>query len=204
MSAENEEFALDHVKKQAALAAEAAANAKQSKEEAEKIAGVIFEFAKKISELKDIGEKVKNDPVLKGKPLGDYISDYDYYTAKTSEIIRNLALAGIAIIWLFRNPDDRETLFADTLLYPLWFLIISLSLDLLQYILGALFWGLFYEYKYHLWKRKGKLSDEDIKDVQAPNSLSIPLTIIFYAKIGTTIFAYYDLFIFMQSRIASS
>lgn len=203
MSKEQEKSILELAQEQATAAADSAKSAEKSKVDAEKATLLISNFAKSLAEFStDKDEQTK--PLTKGKPIHDYLVDYDYYTGKASDINRSLALAGVAIVWLFRNPEGSKTLFPDNLLYPLWFLIISLSLDLLQYFLGAIFWGLFYERKYHLWKRAKKLNDEQVKDIQAPNFLSIPLVVIFFAKISTMVFAYYELFMFLQDKISAA
>lgn len=207
MTEEQQKSFLDSVQEKAEAAKKSAELAESSKTEAEKAVLIISNFTNSLAKLNPVKEVSVEQPtpLTKGKPIHDYLVDYDYYTAKASDINRSLALAGVAIVWLFRNPEGSKTLFPDPLLYPLWFLIISLGLDLLQYFLGAIFWGIFYEYKFHLWKRvKNKLTDEQVKDIEAPNLLSIPLVVIFFAKISAMVYAYYELFVFLQNKIAAS
>lgn len=137
------------------------------------------------------------DEPKRGKHLNNYLDDYGYYSGKTSEISRSLAFAGIAIIWIFRNPEGN--LFNYQLLLPLILLIITLSLDLAQYLLGSIFWGVFYEHKYYKWK-KGILSNTDVQDIKAPNILSLPLVFVFLAKIILLIWAYIQLFYFVYYK----
>lgn len=176
--------------------------AEKSNQEAAKSAAIVARFSKAIADLDATDSpQGKATTETKGKHIHAYLDDYDYYTGKTSDINRSLALAGVAIIWIFRNPESSQALFPETLLIPLWFLVISLILDLLQYFLGAMLWGIFYEYKYHLWKRKKTITDEMAKDIEAPNILSVPLIVIFFAKIVSMVFAYYKLFFFLQDKI---
>ncbi len=138
------------------------------------------------------------DEPKRGKHLNNYLEDYGYYTGKASEISRSLAFAGIAIIWIFRNPEGN--LFNYQLLLPLILLIITLGLDLAQYFLGSIFWGVFYERKYYEWK-KGTISNTDVQDIKAPNSLSLPLVFVFLVKIIFLIWAYIQLFFFIYYKI---
>ena len=60
------------------------------------------------------------------------------YSGKASEIIRNLSLAGIAIVWILKTDDTQEI--PQTLIYPLISFVLSLLFDLIQYLFGGVFW----------------------------------------------------------------
>ena len=69
-------------------------------------------------------------------------------TDKLSTQIRQVAFAGIAIIWAFKLPfpvasEVTESLSLKSVLhsdlyYALWFFIIAISLDLFQYLFGTI------------------------------------------------------------------
>jgi hypothetical protein len=81
------------------------------------------------------------DQEINKKTIDDYKKDYEYYTSKASEIGRSLALGGIAVIWIFKTTSTDGSLTIPSLLIaPLIWLVISLSLDLLQYVIGGLIW----------------------------------------------------------------
>ena len=42
-----------------------------------------------------------------GKKIEDYREDFYFFTGKASEVNRQLAIAGIAVIWIFKNPENR-------------------------------------------------------------------------------------------------
>jgi hypothetical protein len=136
----------------------------------------------------------------KGKPLRNYIADFDYYSGKASEISRSLGLGGIAIIWIFRNPDEKslallqKPLLPRELLYPLGCLVISLLLDLLQYVIGYSLWRKFYNDKL------AELDDEDAI-LEAPDSYARTLRVFFWLKMVFMLLSYVLIFIFLSNKI---
>jgi hypothetical protein len=69
---------------------------------------------------------------------------YESRSTRVSEIVRQLNLAGIAVIWLFRNGDKTGGIpYNDALLWPLGFFIISAGFDLLQFAYASAAWGIF-------------------------------------------------------------
>ena len=70
-----------------------------------------------------------------------------YYeaSAKVSDLVRQLALAGIAVVWIFRLGGEHPTgvHLQKPLLLPLGSLILTLVTDLLQYVYKTIVWGLF-------------------------------------------------------------
>ena len=122
---------------------------------------------------------------------------YEFYTGKASDINRSLALAGIAVIWIFKSSSEGITSIPNTLITPLIFLIISLGVDLIQYIIGGLIWWIYFLYK-EQQKKKGK----DIgKELDAPSAFPITLWILFIAKITSTIVAYTYLLRFLYDNL---
>jgi hypothetical protein len=128
--------------------------------------------------------------------LEDYSNRYSAITAKASEVNRQLALAGIAIIWIFKNPETANTLIPATLVTPLFFFLLSLAIDLIHYVVGSIVWGLFFEIK-ERQVNKGTIQDDNIK---APNILSWILTFIFFIKISSMIVGAYYLIMFIYPR----
>lgn len=131
------------------------------------------------------------------KKLKDYLDDFDTYTSKASEVNRQLAFAGIAIVWLFKNPEGDKYLFTHELIIPLFYLIISLSLDLFQYLLGSIIWGTFFEIKERQINRH-EIKDNDIK---ANRILSYAITFFFFLKIIAMCIAYYFLLAYLLPKL---
>ncbi|MBS1772251.1 MAG: hypothetical protein JST82_05280 [Bacteroidetes bacterium] len=138
--------------------------------------------------------KTKVEEQRKGKKLGDFVDFISFYTVQTSTVNRSLALAGIAIIWIYIKPKDGQLPHVGAFKIPLLCLVVSLGIDLIQYLFGSIAWTLFYEIKYHKWKRKG-YPPEYAHDITAPNYISQPINLLFLAKIILMIVAYYNLFI---------
>lgn len=65
---------------------------------------------------------------------------YDIYTGKVSDLSRQLSFAAIAIVWIFKIDDKGEYNIPGDLTLPLVLIVMSLLLDLCQYIYGAVFW----------------------------------------------------------------
>jgi len=74
--------------------------------------------------------------------LDDYRETFYSYTGKASDISRQLAFAGIAIIWIFKKdlPGAGLTVPRE-LIVPGLLIVLALGFDLLQYCLGTVIWG---------------------------------------------------------------
>ena len=70
----------------------------------------------------------------------------DSYSGTASEIARQLAFAGVAVIWLFRvgGADAAGVRFEPILLWPLAGFTVALLLDILQYVYSSIAWWIFY------------------------------------------------------------
>lgn len=134
------------------------------------------------------------------KPLKDWLDDFHEDTGKISDLVRNLGLAGIGIIWIFRNTDLTQNIIPNELILPLKFVVIGLLLDLLQYVWRATNVYIFYIIKARKYD-KGKLTEDDISDVKIPNYILFITWIFFIAKIVFIAIAYYNIYQFLLSKI---
>jgi hypothetical protein len=138
------------------------------------------------------------DQEINKKTIDDYKKDYEYYTSKASEIGRSLALGGIAVIWIFKTTSTDGSLTIPSLLIaPLIWLVISLSLDLLQYVIGGLIWLIYYRYKEYQIKNNQIQATEDLK---APKILPLIIHIIYWSKLISIIVSYCLLLSFLYSE----
>jgi hypothetical protein len=62
------------------------------------------------------------------------------YTTKASEITRNLGLAGLGIIWVFKTDVGGRQIVPPELFLPGLLLVLGLAFDLLQYVVSAEAW----------------------------------------------------------------
>lgn len=81
---------------------------------------------------------------------------YYFHTGKTSEIVRQLALAGIAVIWIFKVG---QTQIPPELLLPLYLIAATLVLDFFQYFVAATIWGVFSRHKENVCEKEEKQKD---------------------------------------------
>ena len=114
---------------------------------------------------------------------------YDF-SRKTSEIVRYLALAGIAIIWIFKQENNKNFSIPETLVLPSILLIIGLSFDLLHAITGVITWGCFNRRK----EIEGVAEEEEI---EAPGWISWPGDFFFWAKILSIVVGYFFILKFL-------
>lgn len=77
--------------------------------------------------------------------LSEYKKKGEEFTSKASEITRQLAFAGIIIIWIFRISTNAATSLPKFLVFPLIGLALTLLFDLLQYFVGGQIWRGFYK-----------------------------------------------------------
>lgn len=116
--------------------------------------------------------------------------NYYFHTGKVSDIVRQLALGGIAIIWLFHAKNGETVVVPRTLLVPAALLVFGLAFDLLQYACGSACWGVFQ------WRKERTGVSED-QDIMVPNAINWPAIVFFWLKVATTIFAYYFLLAYL-------
>jgi hypothetical protein len=126
--------------------------------------------------------------------LEEYKKDSYEFSKSTSELVRQFAYAGIGIIWIFKYEKPIVHLIPIELFKPLLLLIVTLAIDLLQYLIPTIVWTIFY--KYH--EKKGRQGDYEIK---ASERYSIPGWLCFYSKIIALAIAYILITKFILNKI---
>ena len=121
-------------------------------------------------------------------------------SGKISDIVRNLALAGIGLIWIFKNSDLTHNILPVELIPALKFVILGLIADLVQYLWRAVNIYIFYKIK-EIKFQKGKLTDDDISDVTMPHYIAIISWLFFCSKIILVAIAYFTIYQFLLTRI---
>lgn len=116
---------------------------------------------------------------------------YEELSGKLSDIVRQLAFAGIGIIWIVSlNKPDSTVSISRELTFPLILLVFTLFLDALQYLVSTAIWYSVY-HKHH---KKGANEDTEINEKEAWN---IPSWVIFIAKVLVLFTSYVLLFIYL-------
>lgn len=115
--------------------------------------------------------------------LDDAKSAYETLSGKASDIVRQLSLAGIALIWVFRQGGDRAPIVDHDLLSAALFIFLALTFDFLQYLIGTIIWFFYFRYK-------EKRGTSEKTHFSAPEQLNWPTWALFYLKAAMTIIAY--------------
>ncbi len=125
--------------------------------------------------------------------LKDALDNYYVYSGKASDIVRQLALGGIAIIWLFQVAEGSSRTLPSELFLPLKLIVAALAADLLQYAVGSFLWSI-----YHRYKEGRTAADESFK---AHFIINWPAIGFYYAKVVLVVVAYWYLWQFLSLAI---
>lgn len=119
--------------------------------------------------------------------LKDLREIYERSSSKASDINRKLIFAGIAIVWIFRISEDGNTMIPENLKSVLLLFCISLSLDVLQYLVRGVMWHMYYYFKRDPKKEENQMQAEEPEWLNSfPDSL-------WYSKFVPTLVAYLGL-----------
>jgi len=130
--------------------------------------------------------------------LKDAREYYSQRSTKLSEVVRQLNLAGIAVIWLFRTGEKTGGIpYNDSLLWPLGMLVASATFDLLHYAYASAAWGIF-----HRQKEKNLDHNQD-KEFHAPAAINWPTNFFFWGKAILTVAAYFLLVGYIAHYLAT-
>lgn len=128
--------------------------------------------------------------------LADTRAAYEALSGKASDIIRQLSLAGIALIWLFKSGTDSASVLDIHLLRAALFIILALFFDLLQYLSGTTIWFIYFRRK----EKKGTTEEDEFR---APAHINLLPWTLFYLKVTLMLIAYAGYIIpFLLSKFA--
>ena len=120
--------------------------------------------------------------------LDDARGAYEALSGKASDIMRQLGLAGIALIWLFRVDSPKGPALDKRLLWAASFIFGAFIFDFLQYAFGATIWFRYFRHK----ENEGVDGDAQFK---APASLNWPTWTLFFLKGAAILVAYFGFII---------
>ncbi|MCG8092479.1 MAG: hypothetical protein JAZ17_02445 [Candidatus Thiodiazotropha endolucinida] len=109
---------------------------------------------------------------------------YDHSGA-ASLVARQVAFAGIAIIWIFKTDSLNTLNLPEPLLYPALLIIVSLVLDLSQYVYSSAAWGIFHR------RMENKYGVDYEGEVYAPAKINWPSNVFFLGKILALVIGYF-------------
>ena len=115
--------------------------------------------------------------------LEDVKNAYEGLSGTASQIVRQLSLAGIALIWLFNVGTVAAPVLAHPLVQAALFIFLALFLDLLQYLVGTFTWFVYFRHK----ERAGTAEDAEFL---APAWINWPTWGLFCLKTTAMLVAY--------------
>lgn len=120
---------------------------------------------------------------------------YYFNSGKASDIVRQLALAGIALIWIFKTDIAGQPKLPAELIWPAILIVAGLAMDLLQYVVASAIWGTFGRRK----EMSGVGADDEF---EAPRELNWPGLFFYGAKVLIIGFAYWLLVLYLVHKLA--
>ncbi|WP_148649660.1 hypothetical protein [Lysobacter antibioticus] len=106
----------------------------------------------------------------------------DSNTAKASDVVRQFAFAGIAVVWLLRSANAAEPIPA-ALIPALPLFGLALACDLLQYVVSSIIWTTYYRLKL-------KQHIAETTEFDEPWLITLPAYVLFAVKIIFSIVAW--------------
>jgi hypothetical protein len=131
-------------------------------------------------------DKPSSDPSLKDSKtlsLGDVRDTYFQASQKVSEILRQYALAGIALIWVFKGSGANAFGLDTKLLKASLWIIGAIGADFLQYVATSYIWFGYFRSK----EKKDKNLDQQFT---VSRYINLPNQILFAVKIAALFTAY--------------
>ena len=125
--------------------------------------------------------------------LADLREAYKDYSRRAGDIVRQLAFAGIAVVWLFRVEDSGQPHLDPDFVGVAFLLVLTLTFDLFQYAFGTLILG-----SIARWKENRVEEDATFK---IPRQANWPALSCLWLKIITGMVAYCWLLVLLFRRL---
>ena len=127
--------------------------------------------------------------------LADSRQAYYDMSNTASGLVRQLAFAGIAVIWIFKTDVSvRGFNVPNELIWPGFLFVLALLLDLLHYLVGTAVWGIFSRMK----EKKGVIEE---KTFEAPAKINWPANGFVWSKSIAVLIGYGLLLRFLSSML---
>jgi hypothetical protein len=129
--------------------------------------------------------------------LSEYKRKSDEYTSKASDIVRQMLLGAIGLVWVFKETENGIGRIDQFLFYPLLTVSFGLVFDLLQYVIAG-----------KIWKDFFISNEKTIRDsttsnpyVKAPRKLNRVIYFFYWGKILLMVVTYMLIIHYLWSRI---
>jgi hypothetical protein len=126
--------------------------------------------------------------------LKDVRESYYTFSGKASDVLRQLGVAGMGVVWVFKVQANGVAAIPRPLLFPALLLVTGLFLDLLQYVLASAVWGSYAR----ILERRSTRADAAIS---APAWLNWPALACFWGKVLAILWAYAGIGVYVHSVV---
>ena len=128
------------------------------------------------------------------RKLSEYRNDYYSFSEKASDVSRQLAFAGIALIWIFRI-DDASPSVPVQLIFPVAMFATALALDFMHYVVATVIWGSF------SWYHEKKQANESLDpEFDAPRQFNWVTISLFFLKLACVGIGFMLLILYIWQR----
>lgn len=133
--------------------------------------------------------------------LSEARKSYYNHSGSASAVARQIAFAGIAMVWVFNQPQTGHPIgLSSQLSLALLLLCASLAADLLQYTLSAAIWGFYARRK----EKELRHRFHEDPDIEPPAPLNWPGIVMFWLKLLLLFSAYFVLACFLIEILITS
>jgi hypothetical protein len=129
--------------------------------------------------------------------LSEYKKKSDEYTSKASDIVRQMLLGAIGLVWLVKGTDEGILRIDQFLLYPLITVSVGLIFDLLQYVVAGKIWKDFFLKN----EKQFKGSQDNDPEIKAPRKFSRAIYFFYWGKIFLMVMTYFLIIWYLVSKI---
>jgi hypothetical protein len=130
--------------------------------------------------------------------LEDVREIFYFNTGKVSDIVRQIGLAGLAVIWVFRTQANGAQVIPRQLFLAGTLILLSLSADLLQYASATLIWDKLNRRKEQELTKKARPEEQDF---EAPENINFWPDTLFRVKFVLIVAAYVVLISYLAKHI---
>ncbi len=109
--------------------------------------------------------------------LEQYKKEAHEFQSLASGLVRQLALAGIALIWIFKIDKPVDHLIPNECYCPLLLFVLTLGFDFLQYFIPSIIWMNFF-------RRQEKIHKGNVAiNIKAKEIYSVPGYFFYWGKV---------------------
>lgn len=128
-----------------------------------------------------------------GLPIAEWRKKFGEDSGLVNNVVRQLAFAGIAIVWVFHSSKPNEPIIPDKLNPALQLIAICVILELTQFLWKSV--GTYLVFKIpERQVRKGKKEEKTLENLDMPDFVPFISWILFLCKIAALALAYLHIY----------